>query len=57
MLADAPGSLERILRLDLDFGTIVVDESTLDVAGIYQTDKDIRVYLIGKGKVKVEIKP
>lgn len=55
ILADAPNTLQQMLRLDLGFGTMKVEESALDVIGIFQTENDIRLYLQGSGKVQVDI--
>jgi hypothetical protein len=55
ILADAPNTLQQMLRLDLGFGTMKVEECALEVIGIFQTENDIRLYLQGSGKVQVDI--
>ena len=55
ILIAAPGTLGQMLRLELGFGTMTVEESALDVMGIFQTEADIRLYLQGRGKVQFEI--
>lgn len=55
ILEDAPGALEDMLHWELDFGTISVSESGVDVMGIYQTENDLRVYIRGTGKIKFQL--
>lgn len=55
ILEDAPGALEEMLHWELDFGTMSVSESGLDVVGIYQTENDMRVYFKGTGKIKFQL--